>query len=248
MIEATPSPDALRSAMALMPTGVTIVTAPGGAGPAGATANAVASLSLDPPLMLACLDRTSRTLAALIATERFAVNVLRAEQAALARAFAGPFTHAERFAEVPWTERHGVPVLDDAGIAELLRSARRIAVVGASSRPGRPSRGVVEYLVEAGYDVVPVNPNEREVAGRPAFPTLEAAVAATGPVDIVDVFRRSELCVPHAREAVAVGARCLWLQLGVVNWEAARIAHEGGLAVVMDRCTAIEHRRLGRRP
>ena len=77
-----------------------------------------------------------------------------------------------------------------------------------------------------------------------AYPTLAAATAATGPFDIVDVFRRSELCVPHAHEAVAAGARCLWLQLGVVDWEVARIAHEGGLSVVMDRCTAIEWARL----
>jgi predicted CoA-binding protein len=70
-------------------------------------------------------------------------------------------------------------------------------------------------------------------------------VAETGPVDIVDVFRRSELCVPHAHEAVVVGARCFWLQLGVVNWEAARIAYDAGLAVVMDRCTAIEVGRIG---
>lgn len=80
----------------------------------------------------------------------------------------------------------------------------------------------------------------------PAFATLAEAVAATGPVDIVDVFRRPELCVPHAREAIEAGARCLWLQLGVVNWEAARIADEAGLTVVMDRCTAIEHRRVRR--
>ncbi len=70
-------------------------------------------------------------------------------------------------------------------------------------------------------------------------------VEASGPFDIVDVFRRSELCVAHAREAVATGAGCLWLQLGVVNWEAAAIAAGGGLSVVMDRCTAIEHRALG---
>ena len=76
---------------------------------------------------------------------------------------------------------------------------------------------------------MPVNPNEREVLGLPAYPDLAEAVAATGPFDMVDVFRRSELCVPHAREAVAAGASVLWLQLGVVNWEAARIAHAGGL-------------------
>lgn len=141
--------------------------------------------------------------------------------------------------------RGPVGVLDDAGIADVLRSARRIAVVGASSNPGRPSFGVLQSLVRVGYDCVVVNPNETSVAGVAAFATLGEAVAATGPVDIVDVFRRSELCVPHAREAVEAGARCLWLQLGVVNWEAARIAAEGGLSVVMDRCTAIEIGRFG---
>jgi predicted CoA-binding protein len=140
-----------------------------------------------------------------------------------------------------------VPVLGDDGIAAVLRATRRIAVIGASSREARPSFGVFRYLVQQGYECVPVNPRERDVLGIPAFPTLAEAVAATGPVDLVDVFRRSELCVPHAREAVDAGARCLWLQLGIVNWQAARIAHDAGLSVVMDRCTAIEHRRLGRR-
>lgn len=142
--------------------------------------------------------------------------------------------------------RGPIDLLDDDGIAGVLRRARRIAVVGASANPARPSYGVVGYLLDAGYDVLPVNPNETEVHGRPAFASLADAVAAGGPVEIVDVFRRSELCVAHAREAVAAGATCLWLQLGVVNWEAARIAAEGGLSVVMDRCTAIEHRRLVR--
>ena len=137
-----------------------------------------------------------------------------------------------------------MPLLDDDGIAELLRAARRIAVIGASSNPGRPSFGVFGYLVDQGYKCVPINPNEREVFGIPAFPSLGEAVAATGPFDIVDVFRRSELCVTHAVEAVDAGARCLWLQLGVVNWEAARTAHDAGVAVVMDRCTAIEVRRI----
>jgi hypothetical protein len=137
-----------------------------------------------------------------------------------------------------------VPVLDDGGIDALLRATRRIAVVGASADPGRPSFGVFRFLVDEGFDCVPVNPNERAVLGIKAFGTIGEAVDATGPFDTIDVFRRSELCVPHAREAVAAGARCLWLQLGVVNWEAARIAHEGGLSVVMDRCTAIEWRRI----
>ena len=141
--------------------------------------------------------------------------------------------------------RGPVPILDDAGIAAMFGSTRRIAVVGASDDEGRPSFGVFRYLVQEGFECVPVNPNVKQVMGIPAFGTLIEAGDATGPFDMIDVFRRSELCVPHARDAVAAGARCLWLQLGVVNWEAARIAHEAGLGVVMDRCTAIEWRRLG---
>ena len=127
----------------------------------------------------------------------------------------------------------------------MLRATRRIAVIGASSAAGRPSHGVFRYLVDHGFECVPINPNEPAVLGVPAYPTLADAVAATGPFDLIDVFRRSELCVPHAREAVAAGARCLWLQLGVVNWEAAAVAHDARLDVVMDRCTAIEWRRIG---
>lgn len=140
--------------------------------------------------------------------------------------------------------RQPVSILDDAGIGEQLRQTRRIAVIGASSNPARPSFAVFRFLVHEGFECVPVNPNERAVLGIPAFRSLAEAVAATGPFDMVDVFRRSELCAVHAREAVAAGARCLWLQLGVVNWEAARIAHDAGLSVVMDRCTAIEWRRI----
>jgi predicted CoA-binding protein len=143
--------------------------------------------------------------------------------------------------------RGPVPILDDGGIATALRATRRIAVVGASSDPRRPSFAVFRYLVQQGFECVPVNPNERDVLGIPAFRSLAEAVEGTGPFDMVDVFRRSELCVPHAQEAVDAGARYLWLQLGVVNWEAARIAHDAGLEVVMDRCTAIEWRKMGGR-
>ena len=129
----------------------------------------------------------------------------------------------------------------------MLRATRRIAVVGASSNRARPSYAVFRYLVQQGFECVPVNPNERDVLGIAAFPTIAAAVDATGPFELIDVFRRSELCVPHAQEAVAAGAACLWLQLGVVNWDAARIAHDGGLSVAMDRCTKIEWRRLAGR-
>ncbi len=140
--------------------------------------------------------------------------------------------------------RGSVPVLDDIGVLERLRSARRIAIVGASSNAWRASNDVMRYLLDRGYECVPINPAETAVHGVPAFPTVVAATDAGGPFDIVDVFRRSELCPPHAQDAVAAGAACLWLQLGIVSWEAADIAHRAGLAVVMDRCTAIEHRRL----
>jgi uncharacterized protein len=143
--------------------------------------------------------------------------------------------------------RLDIPQLDDAGIRSLLSNMPRIAVVGASNDPRRPSYGVFRDLRAAGYDVVPVNPNANEVDGTPCHPTVTAAVAATGPVDIVDVFRRAEDCIEPAREAVAVGARCLWLQLGIASRAAGRIAHDGGLAVVMDRCTIVEVRRMGAR-
>ena len=139
-----------------------------------------------------------------------------------------------------------MPLLDDQGIVDLLGSARRIAVVGASSNPARPSFGVFRTLLAAGYECVPVNPNETVVLGVPAVATL-AEAAAGGRIDIVDVFRRAEQTEEVARDAVSVGAGALWLQLGIVNWESARIAAAGGLAVVMDRCTAIELRRMPRR-
>jgi predicted CoA-binding protein len=102
----------------------------------------------------------------------------------------------------------------------------------------------MRYLQYHGYECVPINPTTREVLGVRAFGTLEEAARSTGRFDLVDVFRRPEHTPAIAASAVAIGARALWLQLGVVNWEAARIAHEGGLLVVMDRCAAIEHRRL----
>lgn len=142
--------------------------------------------------------------------------------------------------------RGPVPVLDDAAAVDVLRHARRIAVIGASSKPYRASNGVMRTLMRAGYDCVPVHPNEKVVNGVPAYATLDAAVEATGPFDIVDVFRRAEFCPEHAREAVRTGSGCLWLQLGIVSWEAAEIAHAGGLAVVMDRCTQIELGRIRR--
>lgn len=165
---------------------------------------------------------------------------------------ASPDTHPDTHAERDWArdvldaqDNSGpVALLGNDGILDLLRGARRIAIVGASPDAARPSHGVMQYLLDHGYECVPVNPNATEVLGEACYGSLEEAVAQTGPFDLVDVFRRPEHTPDAARSAVATGARALWLQLGVVNWEAARIASDAGLAVVMDRCTAIEHRRL----
>lgn len=142
-------------------------------------------------------------------------------------------------------------VLDEQGAREALRTARRIAVVGASPYPWRASNVVMAYLLEQGYDCVPVNPEARSVLGRPCYPSLEAAAAAERgdagkPFDIVDVFRRAEHCPDIARSAVALGCGTLWLQQGIVSAEAAAIAAAGGVAVVMDRCTAVDHQALRR--
>lgn len=142
-------------------------------------------------------------------------------------------------------------VLDEQGAREALRAARRIAVVGASPYPWRASNVVMAYLLEQGYDCVPVNPEARSVLGRPCYPSLEAAAAAEPgdagrPFDIVDVFRRAEHCPDIARSAVALGCGTLWLQQGIVSEEAAAIARAGGVAVVMDRCTAVDHQALRR--
>lgn len=157
-------------------------------------------------------------------------------------------SEARRRARREWTAdlldleagRIGVPVLDRDAIRTMLAARPRIAIVGASPSPVRPSHGVLVDLVGLGFDVVPVNPAADEVAGLRCYPTLSEAVAATGPVDVVDVFRLPPACPGHAREAVEVGAGCLWLQLGIASREAGRIAHEAGLAVVMNRCLAVE--------
>lgn len=129
---------------------------------------------------------------------------------------------------------------DDA-LRQLLGEARTIALVGASSNPEKPSHGIMRQLLEAGYDVIPVNPRETEVLGRPAVASLAAIV---GPVDIVDVFRRSEDTPAIADEAIAKRAKALWLQVGVSNEETAERATRGGLTVVMNRCIGAAHRAL----
>jgi predicted CoA-binding protein len=130
---------------------------------------------------------------------------------------------------------------DDA-LRLLLESSTTIAMVGASSKPDRPSNSVFRILLEAGFRVVPVSPRETEVLGVRAVASL---AALTEPVDIVDVFRRPEETPGIADEAVAVGARALWLQLGIANEDAAARAGAAGLTAVMDLCLGETVRRLG---
>ena len=127
----------------------------------------------------------------------------------------------------------------DMEIRRLLEGSRNVAVVGLSDRPYRTSHGVARALQEFGYRIFPVNPNLKgPVLGEKPYATVKEIPE---PVDIVDVFRRSELTPPVARDAVAAGAKVLWLQLGVINEEAARYAEEHGLTVVMDRCLKVDH-------
>ena len=115
-----------------------------------------------------------------------------------------------------------------------------IAVVGLSPRAERPSNGVARYLLTQGYRVIPVNPGHENVLGLKCYHLLKAIPE---PVEVVDVFRQAEYAVPMAEEAIAVGAKAFWLQLGIVNDEAIRLAEEAGLLAVQNRCIKIEHER-----
>jgi uncharacterized protein len=131
---------------------------------------------------------------------------------------------------------------DDA-LRALLEDAETIAVVGLSSKPDRPSYDVAAYLQRHGYRIVPVNPHETEVLGESAYRSL-VDLPQDIRVDVVDVFRRSEQIPEIARQAVRIGARTLWLQEGIVNEEAERIASEAGLVVIMDMCIKQTRERL----
>ncbi len=130
----------------------------------------------------------------------------------------------------------------DPEVAErILRSFRTWAVVGCSSRPWRASHGVSRYLLRQGYRVIPVHPNETEVHGLRAYPDLLSIPADEGPIEVVDLFRRSDAVLAHVEEAIQIGAKAVWMQLEVWNEDAARLADEAGLLVVMNRCPAIDH-------
>jgi predicted CoA-binding protein len=134
---------------------------------------------------------------------------------------------------------------EDRELRILLGEARTIAVVGLSSRPGRPSLDVAAYLQERGYRIVPVNPRETEVLGERAYPSL-VDIPDDLSIDVVDVFRRAEDTPPIARDAVTIGAKVLWLQDGIVNEEAYRIASDAGLEVIMGVCIRRIDQRLQR--
>ena len=129
-------------------------------------------------------------------------------------------------------------------IRRILDECRTIAVVGLSSDPWRPSNSVSAYMRRSGYTVIPVNPNETEVFGEKAYPDL---AAVPGKVELVDVFRRSDEAGKAVDEAIAVGAKAVWLQEGVIDSAAAQRALAAGLLVVMDRCWLKEHIRFGKK-
>jgi predicted CoA-binding protein len=133
---------------------------------------------------------------------------------------------------------------DPAVIHATLLGARTVAIVGLSKDPLRPSNFIGFYLKRHGYKIVPVNPKESEILGEKSYASLKDIPF---PVDVVDVFRRPDAVPDIAREAVAIGAKALWLQFGVISPEGATIAADAGLTVVMDRCMKVEHaRHLGR--
>ncbi|HSO08700.1 MAG TPA: CoA-binding protein [Desulfoprunum sp.] len=123
-------------------------------------------------------------------------------------------------------------------IVSLLRQARTIAIVGLSPKADRPSHMVGRYLLDAGYSLFPVNPGQSEILGLKCYPDL---VSIPVHIDIVDIFRRSEDVYPIVEEAVKIGAGAIWMQLGIVNQEAAEFARRHGLQIVMDRCIKVDH-------
>jgi predicted CoA-binding protein len=131
--------------------------------------------------------------------------------------------------------------MTDPEITELLRSSKTIAVVGLSDKPWRPSFGVSEYMRQHGYAIIPVNPNVEEALGANAYQNLEDVPEK---IDIVNIFRRSEFAGPIVDAAIRLGVRCVWMQEGVRDDQAAARAREAGIGVVMDRCLLKDHGRL----
>ncbi|OIX93833.1 CoA-binding protein [Pantoea sp. Ae16] len=137
--------------------------------------------------------------------------------------------------------------MNDQTIRDVLMNTRRIALVGASDKPARPSYGVMRYLLDQGYEVIPVSPKlaGQQLMGQTAYASL---AEIPGKIDMVDVFRNAEAAWEVAQDAIAIGAKTLWLQLGVINEQAAVLASDAGLTVIMDRCPKIEIPRLNITP
>jgi predicted CoA-binding protein len=133
-----------------------------------------------------------------------------------------------------------LPVL--AHVKEVVHTAKTIAVVGFSPKENRPSHMVGCYLMEAGFHVIPVNPGHSEICGVTCYPDL---ISIPEPVDVVDIFRRAEDVSPVVVEAIAIGAKVVWMQQGIVNHEAAALAEKAGLVVIMDRCIKVDHMQFG---
>ena len=132
-------------------------------------------------------------------------------------------------------------MLETLEISQILKSYRNIAVVGLSPKADRPSNQVAAYLLGAGYHLIPVNPGQGEILGLPCYPDL---LAVPEPVEIVDIFRRSEDVGPIVEQAIAIGAKVIWMQQGIVNEAAATLARAAGLKVIMDRCLKVDHQSL----
>lgn len=126
----------------------------------------------------------------------------------------------------------------EAELAQILRESRTIAVIGLSPKAARPSHQVATYLLEAGYEVIPVNPGHDQILGLRAYSDL---TAVPGPVDIVDIFRNPQEVPAIVDSAIAIGAKVVWMQLGIVHEQAAAKARAAGLTVVMDRCLKVDH-------
>lgn len=126
-------------------------------------------------------------------------------------------------------------------IKQILNSSKTIAIVGLSPRTIRPSHQVARYLMEAGYTVIPVNPGQKEILGQHCYPNL---ISIPVQVDIVDIFRKSDRVLPIVEDAVRIKTRTVWMQIGVVNESAAKIAQQAGIQVIMDRCIKTDHMNL----
>lgn len=139
------------------------------------------------------------------------------------------------------TENPMITLNQHQDVEQLLRQSKTIAIVGLSPKENRPSNMVGRYLLSAGYTIYPVNPGHAEILGQPCYPNLSAI---PDKIDIVDLFRRSEEVLPFVEEAVRIGAKAVWMQLGIVNQQAAQYARDNGLAVIMDRCIKVDHSNL----